>query len=115
MGSRPTYLAENFQRLATDVGYTNALGLGCRGVWIEPSKDVFHCVWHLPWSEKIMADLVSSDNPQGRITNSDIELAALVLQEATFPFVRTNLTWRDPFTGSENTPTVAQTFQEASP
>ena len=61
-----------------------------------------------------MADLVSSDNPQGRMTNSDIELAALVLQEATFPFVRTNLTWRDPFTGSDNTPTVARTFQEAS-
>ena len=27
MGSRPTYLTKNFQRLATDVGYTNASGI----------------------------------------------------------------------------------------
>ena len=27
MGSQPTFFAEIFQRLATDVGYTNALGL----------------------------------------------------------------------------------------
>ena len=31
----------------------------------------------------IFDDLISSTNPQGKITNSDLELAALVLQEAT--------------------------------
>ena len=61
-----------------------------------------------------MADLVSSNNPQGRIANSDLELAALVFQDAIFPFVRTNPTWWDPFTGSNNTPTADWTFQEAS-
>ena len=61
-----------------------------------------------------MAVLVSSNNPQGRITNSELELAALVLQKATFPFVSTNLTWRAPFTGSDNIPTVNWTFWEAS-
>ena len=76
--SRPTYLAEIVQLLATGVGYTNALGLGCVGVWIHPSEDGVHCVWSLPWTEEIMADLVSSHNTQGRITNSDLELAALV-------------------------------------
>ena len=55
-------------------------------------------------------DLVSPDNPHGRIINSDIELAALVLQEATFPFVSTNLEWWFPFIGSNNTPTVAWKF-----
>ena len=29
MGSRPTFFAETFQRLATDIGYTDALVLGC--------------------------------------------------------------------------------------
>ena len=61
-----------------------------------------------------MADLVSSNNPQGRIANSDLELAALVFQDAIFPFVRTNPTWWDPFTGSNNSPTVAWMFREAS-
>ena len=80
MGSRPTFVAQNSQRLATDVGYTDASGLGCGGVWIEPNKDGAHYVWRLPWPEDIMADLVSTDNSHGRITNSDIEFAALLLQ-----------------------------------
>ena len=42
--SWPTYLAEIFQRLATDAGYTDASGLGCGGFWIDPNKDGFHCV-----------------------------------------------------------------------
>ena len=53
-----------------------------------------------------MADLVSTDNPQGRITNSNLELVALLLQEAKFPFVSNNLTWRAPFIESDNTPTA---------
>ena len=64
--------------------------------------------------EDIKADLVISDNPQRQIINSDIELAALVLQEAKFPFVSANPTWQDPFTGSDNTPTADWTFREAS-
>ena len=96
------------------MGYTKKLGLGCGGVWIDPNEDGAYYVWRLPWTEDIKADLVSSDNPQGWITNYDIELAALVLQEAAFTFVSTNPTWRDPFTGSNNTPTADWTFQEAS-
>ena len=49
MGSRPTYLAEIFQRLATDVGYTNTSGLGCGGLWIYPNEDGVHYVCHLTW------------------------------------------------------------------
>ena len=89
------------------------MGLGCEGVWIDPNEDGVHYVWRLPWPEDIMAYLVSSDNTQGRITNSDLDLAALFLQEATFTFVSTNLTWRDLFTGSDNMPTVDWTFWEA--
>ena len=54
-----------------------------------------------------MADLVSYNNPQGRITNYDLELAALMLQEVTYPFFSTNPAWRAPFAGSDNTTTVA--------
>ena len=61
-----------------------------------------------------MADLVSTKNTRGSIINSDLELEALVIQEATFPFVSANPAWRVPFTGSNNTTTVAWTFWEAS-
>ena len=62
MGSSPTYLADIVQRLATGVDYTNALGLGCGGVWIDPNKDGVKYAWRLPFPEDIMADLVSSNN-----------------------------------------------------
>ena len=104
--TRPTYLAEIVQRLPTDIGFADASGLGAGGVWIDPNEDGLNYVWRLPCSEDIRADLVSFNNPQGRITNANLKLAALVLQEATFPFVCTSLAWCDPFTGSNNTPTV---------
>ena len=114
MDTRPTYLAEIVQRLPTDIGFTDASGLGGGGVWIDPNEDGVNYVWRLPWPADIRADLVSFENPRGRITNSDLELAALVLQEATFPFVSKDAAWRAPSTGSDNTPTVAWSFRESS-
>ena len=101
------------QRLPTDISFTDASGLGAGGVWIDPSKDGRNYVWRLPWPDDIQTDLVSFDNLQGRITNSDLELAALVLQESTLPFICPSPAWRAPFTGSDNTPTVAWSFQES--
>ena len=49
MDSQPTLFAGIFHRLDTDVGYADALGLGCRGVRKEPNEDRFHYVWRLPW------------------------------------------------------------------
>ena len=113
-GSRITFSAENIHCLATDVGYANTSGLGCGGVWIDPNQEGVHYVWSLPWPKDIMTDLVSTNNTHGRITNSDIELAALVFQEATFPFISANPSWRAPFTGSDNITTVTWNFWEAS-
>ena len=115
MPTRPTYLAEIVQRLPTYIGFTDASGLGAGGVWIDPNEDGRKYVWRLPWPEDIKSDLVSFDNQQGRITNSDLELAALVLQEATFPFICPSPAWRAPFTGIDNTPTVAWSFRDPRP
>ena len=114
MPTLPTYLAEIVQLLPTDIGFVDASGLGAGGGWKDPNKDGLNYVWHLPWPEDIRMDLVSFDNPKGRITNSSLELAALVLQETTFPFICTSPAWRAPFTGSDNTPTVAWSFSESS-
>ena len=80
MSSRTNFFAEIVQCFVTEVGYADASDLGCGGVWIDPNEDGFHYIWHLPWPEDIMEDLVSTDNTHGRITNYDLELAALVLQ-----------------------------------
>ena len=40
MPTRPTYLAEILQRLPTDIGFADALGLGAGGVWIALQTEV---------------------------------------------------------------------------
>ena len=115
MKHHPTNLAEIVQWLPTDLGYTDALGSGGGGVWLNPNIDGIHHVWRLQWHTNIQADLISFANPTGRITNSDLELAALVLHKATFPTVcKSSARWRAPLTGSYNTPTVVWTFKEAA-
>ena len=57
---------------------------------------------------------MSFDNLGGKITRSDLEQAALVLYEATFPVICSNSAWKAPLTCSNNTPTVVWSFKEAS-
>ena len=104
MRRRPTYIAEIVQRLPTDLGYTDASGKGAGGVWLDINHPGLHYVWRLQWPKDITDDLVSFKNPEGRITNSDLELAALVLQEATFHLVTLAPAWRAPSTGSDTPP-----------
>ena len=59
-----------------------------------------------------MAELVRFEDPKGAITNLDLELAALVLQESGFPGISKALAWRTPTSGSDNTPNVAWSFKE---
>ena len=87
MALRPTYIAEIVQRVPTDLGFTDASGQGAGGVWLNPNRDGRHYVWRLKWPADIIAALVSFNNPNGSVTNSDLELAALILQEATFPLL----------------------------
>ena len=53
-------------------------------------------------------------NPKGTITNSDLELAALVLQEANLLGAVPKASMAAPRSGSDNTPTVSWSTHEAS-
>ena len=99
MKHHPINLAEINQRLPTNLGYTDASGLGGGGVWLDPNVDSIHHVWRLQWPPDIQTDLVSFDNPKGQITNSYLELVALVLHKATFSTVCKSSAWRAPLTG----------------
>ena len=52
-------------------------------MWLDLSLLGKDLVWRHPWPADIIYDLVSSTNREGTITNSDLELSALVLHEAT--------------------------------
>ena len=68
----------------------------------------------MKWPNSIIWQLVRFTNPGGTITNSDLELATLVLQEAFFSSIIVSLAWQKPTLGSGNTPKSSWTFRKAS-
>ena len=113
MSARPTHLDEIVCRKPTHMGFCDASDLGEGCSWINPVRSDRNLVCLHPWLPGIIADLVSLTNIEGNITNSDFELAALVLRKATllaaFPTTRTAM----QCSGSDNTPTVSWITRKA--
>ena len=61
------------------VGITDASSHGLGGVIIGENKAVPPIVFRLQWPTDISANIVSDDNPTGSITNSDLEMAGLLM------------------------------------
>ena len=112
--SRPTSLAEVVQRIPMDMGFCNAAGPGAGGVWLDPNNDGGNVVWRLQWPKNATNDLVSWSNSEGKITNLDLELVAVVFHKMCFPIMCSLFHWRAPTTGLDNTPTISGSFCEAS-
>ena len=113
MGIHPTYMAEIVHRVPSNLRYCDASGVRAGGLWVEPNEDGFNRVWRIQWPEDVTDDLVNFDNPKRAITNSDLEVANLVLQESVFPHIRRDPAYPTPTSGSDNTPTAAWAFREA--
>jgi hypothetical protein len=94
------------------MGYSDASGLGGGGVWSAPNYDGTNLLWCFKWPSDIQDNLISFENLTGGVTNSDLELVAPILHEATFPEVCKLSSWYAPLTGSNDTPNVAWTFKE---
>jgi len=84
--SRRTRIAELVPLLPSAEGHHDASGHGAGGVWF-PSEHLIAregfdnqpIVWRLKWPQYIIDRLVTSDNPDGTISNSDLELAGGLL------------------------------------
>jgi len=90
------------------IGAVDASGAGCGGYWVGSSfGSLIHpTAFRLQFPDHIKQALVSASNPTGTLTNSDFELAALVLGAAVLPtFAPT--TNACAFAASDNTPAVA--------
>ena len=61
------------------VGITDASGHGLGGVIIGENKAVPPIVFRLKWPDDISNSIVSDHNPDGTITNSDLEMAGLLM------------------------------------
>jgi hypothetical protein len=61
------------------ISYCDASKLGAGGVWLSGALHLSPIVWHVEWSPDIHANVVSFKNPSGAITNSDLEMAGMLL------------------------------------
>ena len=107
---RPTYLAEIVPQEPTLLGATDAAKAGMGGVYFDASGQGY--VWRFPFPEDVQRDLVSADNPTGRVTNSDLEHAGLLAQ-ASLMCHEHDLRYATIANGSDNTPAVSRVSKGA--
>ena len=69
-------------------------------------------MWRHSWPADIIANLVSSTNREGTITNYDLEISALVLHKAILIVAVTDNRLVAPHSGYDNTPSVSWIMEE---
>ena len=115
LAQRPTRLPELVAADPVIHGTTDACGKGMGGVMLEPAEGLRHralpgagrpVVWRTRFPPTITADLVSYENPHGSTTNSDLELAATVLQHEVIAN-HYDIRERTTHTATDNTPALS--------
>ena len=61
------------------VGVKNASGHGVGGIIVGKNMACTPTVFCMEWPDDVKADIITERNPNGRITNSDLEMAGLLL------------------------------------
>jgi hypothetical protein len=79
LATRPTHVKELVPGDDHFTGYCDACAAGAGGVWLSGDLSIAPTVWRIQFSAEISSQVVSDDNPRGRLTNSDLEMAALLL------------------------------------
>ena len=89
------------------IGYCDATAFGAGGVWFSGTSPVPETVWRLPWPPDITAAVVFESNPTGALTNSDLEMAAVVLYLNVFEPLVPSMHHKSMQIHSNHTPSVA--------
>ena len=75
----PTHVKELVAGEADYKGTLDASGEGAGGICISGQRELAPIVWQVKWAKEVVDRLVTPENPNGDITNSDLEMAAEVL------------------------------------
>ena len=102
---RPTHLAEIVPERPRLLGATDAARQGMGGVFFEASGKAY--VWRYPFPQDVQDALITAENPEGTITNSDLEQAGLLAQAALMADTH-NVAYATLANGSDNTPAVSR-------
>ena len=110
----PTHVRELVPGEPSCKGTMDAAGAwGAGGVWVPGTKGLAPVVWRVKWPKEVIDRVVTWDNPDGDITNSDLEMAAELLD---FLVLEACVTLRLEHVGvcSDNNATVAWQRRGAS-
>ena len=108
LAARPTHVNEILPAQHPDyIGYCDASAFGAGGVWFSGRCPLPETVWRLQWPWDITAAVISESNPTGTLTNSDLEMAAVVLQLNVLESLVPTMYHKSAHVHSDNTPSVA--------
>lgn len=83
LASKPTHVKELVQQPLDYAGYCDASTLfGAGGVWFGAGKHLRPTVWRVQWPNDVTDAVISTMNPNGYLTNSDLKMTGVLLQEA---------------------------------
>jgi hypothetical protein len=108
LAKRPTHIKELVPGDDHYVGYCDACATGAGGVWFSGKLHIAPIVWRVAFGPEIAGQVVSDTNPRGRLTNSDLELAAVLLHYMVLQ-QQVDMRFKRAGALSDNTPTVAWT------
>jgi hypothetical protein len=108
LAARPTHVNEILIAPVPDyIGYCDASAFGAGGVWFSGQCPLPETVWRLQWPADITAAVISESNPTGTLTNSDLEMAAVVLQLNVLEPLVPSMHHKSTHIHSDNSPSVA--------
>ena len=96
------------------IGIDDSSGHGVGGIVVGEVDACIPTVFRLEWPQSIRDNLVSDENPNGSITNSDLEMAGLLLLWLVMEEVCPDLAMKHAALFSDNQPTVCWVARLAS-
>ena len=103
----PTRCRELTSRWPDFVGVVDASSHGVGGVVFGEGSECIPTVFRWKWPEEISKDVKSVENPSGGITNSDLEMAGMVLAWLVIEGVGGDLTEKTIALFGDNTPSIS--------
>ena len=102
----PTRCKELVSEWPDFVGIVDASGQGVGGIIVSERAECVPTVFRMEWPDDVKKDIKSESNPEGRITNSDLEMAGLLLLWLVMEEVCGPMAEKHAALFSDNSPTV---------